>query len=83
MKEKLFRIIEKESCNISILLNDFKNNKDASKCERYFTLYNNGKYHANAMEEYNSLLFQFLTEHPTRQNFFDFFENAQERKSVG
>ena len=51
------------------LWKDFVRNKNIPKCERYLTEYADGKYKAEAMIEYNRLLFQTVQKSPSASNF--------------
>lgn len=57
------------------LWKDFVRNKNIPKCEKYLTEYADGKYKAEAMIEYNRLLFQTLQQSPSGSNFKRFFEH--------
>ncbi len=56
---------------------DFVRNKNIPKCERYLKEYAEGKYRAEAMIEYNRLLFQAIQQSPSGNNFKRFFEHEQ------
>ena len=57
------------------LWKDFVRNKNIPKCEKYLTEYADGKYKAEAMIEYNSLLFQTVQKSPSASNFKRFFDH--------
>ena len=57
------------------LWKDFVRNKNIPKCEKYLTEYADGKYKAEAMIEYNRLLFQTVQKSPSASNFKRFFDH--------
>lgn len=57
------------------LWKDFVRNKNIPKCEKYLTEYVDGKYKAEAMIEYNRLLFQTVQKSPSASNFKRFFDH--------
>lgn len=57
------------------LWKDFVRNKNIPKCEKYLTEYADGKYKAEAMIEYNRLLFQTVQKSPSASNFKRFFNH--------
>ena len=57
------------------LWKDFVRNKNIPKCEKYLTEYADCKYKAEAMIEYNRLLFQTVQKSPSASNFKRFFDH--------
>ena len=57
------------------LWKDFVRNKNIPKCEKYLTEYADGKYKAEAMIEYNRLLFHTVQKSPSASNFKRFFDH--------
>ena len=57
------------------LWKDFVRNNNIPKCEKYLTEYADGKYKAEAMIEYNRLLFQTVQKSPSASNFKRFFDH--------
>lgn len=68
-RKHLFDVHEEE------LWKDFVRNKNIPKCEKYLTEYADGKYKAEAMIEYNRLLFQTVQKSPSASNFKRFFDH--------
>ncbi len=69
VRKHLFDVHEEE------LWKDFVRNKNIPKCEKYLTEYADGKYKAEAMIEYNRLLFQTVQKSPSASNFKRFFDH--------
>lgn len=69
VRKHLFDVHEEE------LWKDFVRNKNIQKCEKYLTEYADGKYKAEAMIEYNRLLFQTVQKSPSASNFKRFFDH--------